>query len=87
LEDFSIGRRGCGGVITVRTKGSLNIRGNNVAGSEESLVILTSHYARTVGAMQQVINEKARDLKARVRSDGTWHAQWCAALYAIQAIV
>jgi hypothetical protein len=45
------------------------------------MVSFTGHYTKEVGATQQAMNEKAKDLKARVGSDGTWRAQWRSALY------
>jgi hypothetical protein len=39
------------------------------------MIIVTIHYTGKVGAVQQVVNEKEKDLKARVRDDGTWSAQ------------
>jgi hypothetical protein len=47
----------------------------------DSLVSFTSHYAKEVGVVQQAVNVKEEDLKARVGSDRTWRAQWCSALY------
>jgi hypothetical protein len=68
--------------IALRTRHHLGVGGGIVTGGEKGLVILTSHCAKEVGAVQQVVNEKAKDLKARMGSDGTWHAQWHSALYA-----
>jgi serine/threonine protein kinase len=38
-----------------------------------SSIFLDLYYPREVGALQQTVNEKAEDLKARMRSDGTWY--------------
>jgi hypothetical protein len=60
--------------IALRTRGYLGVRGNSVASGKESLVSFTDHCARGVGAVEQAVNEKAENLMARARNDGTWHA-------------